>query len=273
MRHPDSSRFSELLNGELSREERRRLESHLETCEACASLVRDLEGVRSRARSLREEEPPRDLWPGIASAIEGGLGDASRGIPMRPRVPGENTRAFYEEPEASNEEPEASFPDRKALTAQRSGASEGRWMGKGIHLTLPQALAASLILALMSGFMGAGMGGVLTRGSHEGHGGEEGDPYLAWVSLVSKAEPSLATMAREVALLERTLAEHREELGENTAAALQRNLAVIDGAIRESVAALEADPGNGFLRKNLEQAVLARGDFLRDAVSLTVPRA
>lgn len=47
------------------------LADHLEMCTSCATFARDVEGLRTAAVTLtREIEPPRDLWPEIASRIE-----------------------------------------------------------------------------------------------------------------------------------------------------------------------------------------------------------
>jgi hypothetical protein len=49
---------------------------------------------------------------------------------------------------------------------------------------------------------------------------------------------------------------------------LEKNLAVIDRAIRESVAALAVDPGNEFLVDHLEGAYRRKVDYLREATAL-----
>jgi hypothetical protein len=89
--------------------------------------------------------------------------------------------------------------------------------------------------------------------------------------MVTEATPGLEATALEVARLEQILSEHRGELDPVTAQVLERNLSIIDGAIQESASALRSDPGNRFLQQNLERAVLAKGDYLRDASFLVVP--
>jgi hypothetical protein len=93
----------------------------------------------------------------------------------------------------------------------------------------------------------------------------------SWVSLVTEATPGLEATALEVERLERILADHRGDLDSLTAIVLERNLDIIDEAIRESVSALRADPGNRFLENNLERAILSKGDYLRDAAFLVTP--
>lgn len=69
--------------------------------------------------------------------------------------------------------------------------------------------------------------------------------------------------------LERVLAEGRDRLSPATVAVLERNLALIDAAIAEARAALEADPGNADLRALLWGAHRQKLDLLDRATRLT----
>jgi hypothetical protein len=64
-----TDRLSEYLDGELPEGDRIALEAHLQTCRECSAVVSDLRRVVRRARTLKEDAPPHDLWPGIASRI------------------------------------------------------------------------------------------------------------------------------------------------------------------------------------------------------------
>ena len=134
------------------------------------------------------------------------------------------------------------------------------------RIPLPQAAAAGLILALFSGTLGAWLGqGTLPSVAR----GAEDAP---WVSMVAAAAPGMEGAAREVARLESALNVQRERLDSITVQLLERNLAAIDRAIRESVEALQADPGNAFLLENIERAVSVRADYLQDATLILGPR-
>jgi anti-sigma factor RsiW len=63
------NRLSEYLDGELSDGERIALEAHLQGCHECPTVLAELRQVVSRARTLKEEAPVEDLWPGIAQRI------------------------------------------------------------------------------------------------------------------------------------------------------------------------------------------------------------
>ena len=69
--------------------------------------------------------------------------------------------------------------------------------------------------------------------------------------------------------LERVLAEGRGRLAPATVAVLERNLALIDAAIVEARAALEADPANADLRALLWGAHRQKLDLLDRATRLT----
>ena len=69
--------------------------------------------------------------------------------------------------------------------------------------------------------------------------------------------------------LERVLAEGRGRLAPGTVAVLERNLALIDAAIVEARAALEADPANADLRALLWGAHRQKLDLLDRATRLT----
>jgi anti-sigma factor RsiW len=64
-----TNRLSEYLDGELDAGERLELESHLATCENCATTLAELRRVVGRASALDDRPPARDLWPGIAARI------------------------------------------------------------------------------------------------------------------------------------------------------------------------------------------------------------
>ncbi|MGD2122530.1 MAG: zf-HC2 domain-containing protein [Gemmatimonadota bacterium] len=230
MRHPHPQELSAFLDEDLPSSERRALEEHLQMCEACSALLQDLAAVREMAAHLPDRTPARDLWPGISQAIQESPRDPDI-IHLHPNVP-----VNY------------------------------RTTGHPFRLSMPQAAAAGVVLALFSGTVGAWLG----------HGGvpmaEKGVVDPPWVSMVAEAAPALEGTVREVAQLESALTIQRERLDSLTVEVLERNLAAIDRAIQESVAALQADPGNRFLLDNIERAVSARADYLRDATQILTPR-
>jgi hypothetical protein len=66
-----TNRLSEYLDGELDNAERVALEAHLETCGHCYATLGELRQVITRAQSLQDTPPAKDLWLGIRAGIAG----------------------------------------------------------------------------------------------------------------------------------------------------------------------------------------------------------
>ena len=77
-----SERLSSYLDGELVGEEFAAAEAHLDACAECRAALEDLRHLMSRARTLDDRPPERDLWSGIAERLPG----ATPGVvPLRRR--------------------------------------------------------------------------------------------------------------------------------------------------------------------------------------------
>jgi anti-sigma factor RsiW len=64
-----TDRLSEYVDGDLPDGDRIALEAHLQSCADCSAIVGDLRRVVRRARTLKPQVPPSDLWPAIAQRI------------------------------------------------------------------------------------------------------------------------------------------------------------------------------------------------------------
>lgn len=231
MTHPESEILSGYLDGDLGPDQLREVEDHLAGCASCTALFRDLQEVQERARSLPDRFPDRDLWPQIVRSIRGRTGETDV-IELHPR--------------------------RVEETLSRRSS--------GFRISYLQAAAAVLALALFSGATGAFLTG--SSGNPASVGTDE---TSAWLAMVEQASPTLDAPAREVARLEELLASRRSELDPATVLVLEKNLGVIDHAIRECIQALEADPGNRFLENHLAEAVESKAGYLREATAFVVP--
>jgi anti-sigma factor RsiW len=139
------------------------------------------------------------------------------------------------------------------IAARIQGASDPR---RRFSFTLPQLVAASLALMLLSG-------------------------SLVWLARIGGARAELppvagsmpanfADAAYETAIadLERTLDEGRSRLDPQTARVLDANLRTIDEAVAQCRDALEADQGNVYLNTYLAQARSRKLELLRRAAAL-----
>jgi len=72
MTHPQSERWSDFIDGELTAGENQELAAHLAECRECRDLVDALRRVVVRAGALEDRPPRHDLWPRVSAQI--GLG-------------------------------------------------------------------------------------------------------------------------------------------------------------------------------------------------------
>lgn len=90
------------------------------------------------------------------------------------------------------------------------------------------------------------------------------------VGLVRPAsmDATVATLDREIAMLQAIIDDRRRALDRRTVAVLEENLALIDRAIAESRAALAADPASRFLATQVARAYTSKLTLMRDAATL-----
>ena len=78
--------------------------------------------------------------------------------------------------------------------------------------------------------------------------------------------------AAAVASLERVLAQGRGRLDTATVRVIEKNLGIIDRAIRDAQSALAADPANSYLNLHLAQEMRRKLELLRQAAALAGAR-
>lgn len=231
-----TERLSEYHDGELTPAEHASCEAHLAACADCRDTLAQLGLVIASARADRDTMPATDLWPGILAKIDSGSAQA---------------------------EP------HNRLWGQASA-----WPRRQITFSLPQlALAASLLIAVSAA--------VAYVAANRAAGPQPiaiiarelpiqamAEPMLAPSTDVTPANFADAAFDRAVSDLERTLVEQRDALDPRTIVIIERNLAVIDEAIRQARAALDADPANTFLNSHLADARRRKLELLRRATSI-----
>jgi anti-sigma factor RsiW len=235
MHDPMNEILSAYVDGELSAAEAADLERHVETCDDCAATVAGLRRVVAEARALPTSGPAADLWPGIAAAIAEGR-RASAVLPLD-------------------------------VARQRRLSLRSRF-----SLSVPQLAAAAVILMSFGGAAVWWMSGGPSAGARMASETAQGvivqgatapptDPRL--VATQPAAEP--LGYEADIAVLERSLAASRERLDPATIEIVERSLEAIDDAIAAARSALEADPSNPHLQRQLESTMQKKLAVLRRA--------
>lgn len=235
MTHAETAvRLDDYAGGELAPAEAREVATHLEGCAGCREELEAIRLLLADAQELpRGIAPSRDLWAGIAlriggSAQPGGGGEDEGGTRVIPLAPRRTPRV-----------PRWLLSAAAAvLVAVASSAGTALYMARPTAAPVDEPVAVTVVR-----------------------------PSTVPAALAAYA-PAEAEYHRAVADLETVLATRRHRLAPETVATLERNLGIIDEAIRQSRAALAADPANAELAGMLSHAYEAKVETLRQVVSL-----
>ena len=264
--------LADYLEGTLQPAARSEMEAHRAGCARCAALVADLEEISAAARTLPAPVPTaavaESMWRGVSERIAApAVSISSARSASRPRFDGWRRQLVA----------------AAALVLVTAGVTysvtrvvdrEHRGPVVASAPTSPNLLVPPPII--VGGESGAGQ--VAAAGDDSAAPSAPGSPSQpsrgAGVRSVkggsgAVSRPSAtATYEREIRGLGRILDERRGELDSATVAVLEKNLAVIDQAIRQSREALVRDPRSRFLDQQLNSALDKKVELLRTAALL-----
>jgi len=203
-----------------------------------------------------------ELAPAEQTALEAHLAscDACQAALEELRRVVTNARALDDRPPAADLWPTV------AARIGLSPRSQSRPMVRRVSFTVPQLAAASVVLALLSGAAARVM---VRPGTVDAPSVVISSPAL----LTASAYPGDSRYLAQVADLERALARGRGRLDTATVRVIERNLRIIDRAIRGAQSALAADPANSYLNLHLAQEMRRKLELLRQAATLAGARS
>lgn len=262
----------EYLEETLAPDTRSAVEAHLAGCARCGSIVADLNAITTAAGGLPDLEPSRDLWSGIAGRIAAPVISLTR------------------EPDArtTRRDRVRLFAAAAALVVMSAGATF-----LGTRYWMQQSQPARVASDPGPTILGPGNGAPSETGSEPRATGSDTldtgpvmpdesreapprrpvaarrapAPAPTRVGNVSRTSAELA-YDREIQQLKGLLEARRAELDPSTVAVVERNLNVIDDAIRQSREALQRDPASRFLNDQLNSALDKKVELLRAAAML-----
>jgi anti-sigma factor RsiW len=257
---PDfSPSVSELVDGTLSREAKTRVEAHLETCAGCRALLADLRRIRESARALPKPTPPESVWQKVRADFDAETGRATR-LPAASRTqasPAPETRLHAVPRTLASSSASSDGPRTSRLPGfvpQRRGVLAGL------------AAAAVLVLAASAGLY------YMTRPAAPAPLAAPTPAHVEPAQSVQSIETELDLADKHyekaIAGLEQVAKDGQASLDPQTAQVLQKNIGVIDQAIRESRAALRSQPTSEVAQASLFEALQRKVGLLRDTIAL-----
>lgn len=252
--HP-LDRLSDYLDGDLDAAAERDIDVHLAVCADCRVVVADLTALGRSAAAWGQVDatPAQDLWPGIAARLTESREDTSFAVTV---ASGQAVPRFI-----------------SATNSVVGITSSPAWYRRRWSVGLAElAVAATVLAALGSALVwsrpslppipaAAATPGVAVVAAMEAT--DDGDAQVVPVNFAD------AQYDAAVIDLERVLREQRDRLDPRTVIVLERNLRVIDDAIREAREALATEPANAMLNSHLAGARQRKLELLRRAAQIT----
>ncbi|MGZ8467957.1 MAG: zf-HC2 domain-containing protein [Gemmatirosa sp.] len=282
-------RLMDFLEGDLAAGDRAAVEAHLAACGRCAALVADLRALATAAAALPTLPPARDLWAGIASRIEApGLSRAERGmVPLPAR--GEGVVPLHVQPTTRRAAPSAratvSVTHRwmaaaaVALMTVTAGATYLATRGADVAGTVATAAPtnqptpdSAMPVPIATPTPDAPLAAAPTAPEPRSEAASPAGPARLAARRAAPVPgaglPGVADYDRAIATLRTAVGERRADLDSGTVAVLERNLRIIDEAIRQSREALAADPASPLAGRALTKALDRKVELLRTVALL-----
>ena len=252
------------LEGTLDGSLRASVERHLRECVRCAGLVRDLENIRDEAASLPDLVPARDLWTGIEARITAPV------IPLtaRPERQRRLVPAWIGIAAAALIVSTAGVTYLLTARSMRTG-SDGRVavITPATNSVTPGATTEPAESVGASGSQGIPDQSA-TRVQTSTTPSRSGVPATLVSQDQSEPAQSDAIYSREIEMLQNIVKQRKTQLDSSTVAVIQKNLEIIDAAIRQSRAALAKDPASRMLNQQLTHTLDKKVELLRTAAML-----
>ena len=218
----------DLADGTIGSIRRAELELHLEQCEDCRGLLRDLERIRDAAAALPPLAPPDGAWIQIAGRLrqEGRIQDVA-----------------------------------PAATPRRMPAA---WLAAAAALLIAIGGSAYVLMTRAPGpaapAAATGVAGVPAPGN-------AAEPKTV-ESVQNEVDAAQANYEQAIADREKLARANMPSLDSKTAATIEKNLAITDQAIAESRAAVKAEPTSVAARETLFDSLRQKVSLLQDTISL-----
>lgn len=253
--------FLDYFEGDLTATKRAQVDAHVAQCARCQGIVRDFEMIQREARTLPDIAPSRDLWTGIESRIQSpvvSIAPRRERAPMSRRVMGLAAAALVVVSSSVTwlatrgtvpENPPVRVAEApREVPAEAPKASEPVVTGFQSETAKPAPVQAAPSVKPSTVRMRA--------------------PNASLASNKAAPTASELALAPEIASLQNTLRQRRNQLDPETVKVVEDNLKLIDLAVEQAKAALRKDPASGFLNEQLDGALQKKVELLRTVALL-----
>jgi anti-sigma-K factor RskA len=229
--HPNETQLNDYVEEALGPSERREVDEHLAACGECRAVVDDLRAIRSTAASLEHRDPPARAWSRLERAIR-----------------------FEQESRLT----------RNSRNTQSDEAQRVLRVLRGSWTWL--AAAAAILIAVTVGLRYRPT--PATPPAPVAATPADDTSVTAQASVEAELRAAEEHYDKAIKGLEQITNAEKGALDTQTAATLQKNLAVIDQAISESRAAVRAQPASQPAQDSLIESFKAKLALLQDTVAL-----
>jgi hypothetical protein len=251
--------FADWIEGDLAPDSGARVETHVASCARCQGLIRDIDEIRETAANLPDIVPTRDLWQGIEERIQASVVSISprRNVAAIPRSWLATAAAGLIVVSSSVTYVATSRTMQKESKPKASDASAPvRVSGATVNAEAERVPAATEVPERVP------QEASVPRRSAPSVAQRSARPVVREVAN-RQMLPAEAALSTEIDKLEELLSQRRGQLEPETVRVVEENLAIIDAAVNQARAAVERDPGSGFLSGRLESALNKKVQLLR----------
>jgi hypothetical protein len=241
--HLEATVITDFVDETLAGADRARVERHLAECAECRGVVEDFREIRRVAGSLEDRQPPARAWQRLERAMR------------------------------LEDEHGARSLQTGAERLRTSGATHARsafrqWIGFAAAAAVLVVATVAGLRYLMTGQRAATRNGPAVASSAPASPDDAARVQASAAAVEAELRAAEQHYDKAIKGLEQIASAEQGALDTNTAATLQKNLAVIDQAISESRAAVVAQPSSEPARESLLESFRTKLALLQDTVAL-----
>lgn len=266
-----SDSIGALIDGTIGPEARRALEEHLQSCAACRTLAADLRRIHEETAHLPRVQPPEYLWMKVRGRLEAQIQTEAQiaGLPSTPLRPGKTRATPATWIGALLAGPKTVLAGLKTRPTPVFRAAA---FASVVVLVLAVATTYVLLRQPASQPVAQPATGSQAGATMQAAPGSAAAGNASDKEFVQSVEMEL-TLAEQhyekaIAGLEQIAKSEQGSLDPQVAAVLQKNLGIIDQAIRESRVALQSQPTNQVAQATLFEAFRRKVALLQDTITL-----